>query len=303
MEKIFNIMLLIGVLYILYLGIQKYKLGYKSKEELNNLDKVQIVNKSKDFVKTQIVNEPGEKVLTFSSARLPEKSKDFSVNEPYQAKLDKLGSLAMPKNEPGEKVKFNYMNNKQIKDSLENKREFESQLSTWYPNTWIERINENGEPVYNSRENVTGIKEDFIESKVRFTYEFNSPRSVQMDGIMDPDDFKNGSGMTLKEIYDNSFVDYKKMVPNKKMIEIDPTKLNTQNAGSYSKKSLDFSEYLAEEKVLTFSSGSNLSFISPDTWIYEQEKPENGGKFENGLMANDPLASNSISNSLAIIDY
>jgi hypothetical protein len=27
------------------------------------------------------------------------------VNEPYQAKLDKLGSLAMPKNEPGEKVK------------------------------------------------------------------------------------------------------------------------------------------------------------------------------------------------------
>jgi hypothetical protein len=297
MEKIFNIMLLIGVLYILYLGIQKYKLGCESKEELNKLDKVQIVNKSKDFGKTQIVNEP------------------------YQAKLDKLGSLAMPKNEPGEKIKFNYMNNKQIKDSLENKREFESQLSTWYPNTWIERINENGEPVYNSRENVTGIKEDFIESKARFTYEFNSPRSVQMDGIIDPDDFKNSSGMTLKEIYDNSFVDYKKMVPKKKMIEIDSTKLNTQNAGSfiivddkfnfssfaregsYSKKSLDFSEYLAEEKVLTFSSGSNLSFISPDTWIYEQEKPENGGKFENGLMADDPLASNSISNSLAIIDY
>jgi hypothetical protein len=92
-----------------------------------------------------------------------------------------------------------------------------------------------------------------------------------MDGIMDPDDFKNGSGMTLKEIYDNSFIDYKKIVPNKKMIETDPTKLNTQIAGS------------------------NLSFISPDTWIYEQEKPENGGKIPGlygEVYGHDPLLEN-----------
>jgi len=47
-------------------------LDSKSSMLLNNLSK------------TQIVNEPREKVLTFSSARLPEKSKDFSVNEPIQ---------------------------------------------------------------------------------------------------------------------------------------------------------------------------------------------------------------------------
>ena len=54
---------------------------------------------------TQIINEPGKKVKTFSSVRLSEKFKDFLDNEPSLAKLEKLGSLAMPKNEPGEKVK------------------------------------------------------------------------------------------------------------------------------------------------------------------------------------------------------
>jgi hypothetical protein len=49
---------------------------------------------------TQIINEPGEKVLTFSSARLSEKSKDFLDNEPYQAKLDKLNLSSTMINEP-----------------------------------------------------------------------------------------------------------------------------------------------------------------------------------------------------------
>jgi hypothetical protein len=38
--------------------------------------------------------EPGEKVLTFSSARLSEKSKDFLDNEPLVAEL---GTLSLPK--------------------------------------------------------------------------------------------------------------------------------------------------------------------------------------------------------------
>jgi hypothetical protein len=66
----------------------------------------------KEFITMMITNnieyitdEPGEKVLTFSSARLSEKSKDFLDNEPYQATLDKLPCTAMQCNEPGEKVK------------------------------------------------------------------------------------------------------------------------------------------------------------------------------------------------------
>jgi hypothetical protein len=236
MEKIFNIILLIGVLYVLYLCIQKYKpisdLNKKtkptdnSKEEFINLDKVWYIDK-----------------------------------------------------EPTNKVKFTYENERPIDKTFLKEQDFGSQLSTWYPNTWIEKIDENGNPVYNSRENITGVKEDFIESKARFTYEFNSPRTVQMDGIADPNDFKDGRERTLKEIYDNSFVDYKKMIPKKRQVQMDSEQLNIEPGGS------------------------NLSFISPDTWIYEQEKPENGGKFETGLMASDPYASNSISNSLAVIDY
>jgi hypothetical protein len=140
-------------------------------------------------------------------------------------------------------------------------------------------VDENGNPVYNSRENVTGVKEDFVEDKSRFTYEFNSPRSVQMDGVADPNDFKNGNGRTLQEVYDKSFVDYKDMIPNKSKREIEADQMNTQEGGS------------------------NLSFISPDTWIYEQEKPENGGIIANGLTAFDPLSFNSTANTLAVIDY
>jgi len=60
----------------------------KSSMLLNNLSK------------TQIINEPEEKVLTFSPARYSEKSKDFLEYEPYQAKLDKLNSSSTMMNEP-----------------------------------------------------------------------------------------------------------------------------------------------------------------------------------------------------------
>ncbi len=46
-----------------------------------------------------LYNEPGEKVKTISSARL-EKTQRVSSNKPYQATVDKRGSLAMPKNKP-----------------------------------------------------------------------------------------------------------------------------------------------------------------------------------------------------------
>jgi hypothetical protein len=239
MEKIFNLLLLIGVLFALYLCIQKYKPEKKLKQE------------------GKLSTKPSE-------------TKEEFIN------LDKVYYI---NKEPTNKVEFNYEQVRPIDKQFLKEQESGLQLSTWYPNTWIERIDENGNPVYNSRENVTGLKEDFIESKARFTYEFNSPRSVQMDGIADPDDFKDGKGRTLREIYDNSFVDYKKLVPQKKVKFVDPEDLNTQTAGS------------------------NLSFINPDTWVYDKEKPENGGKFEDGLLASDPFASNLISNSHAVIDY
>jgi hypothetical protein len=187
---------------------------------------------------------------------------------------DKIESMKSDNNERPNLIKEPTV----LKQSIDNKPQDDPillndmTLKTWYPNTWIEKIDSNGNPIYNSREKETGVKENFIETKSRFTYEYNSPRSTQMDGVDDP-----SNGKTLKEIYDNSFVDYKKMVLQKKIV---------------SKK---------EDEINIKQGASNLSYIIPDTWVYENEKPENGGSFYNGIMANDPLSSYSTSNSLAYI--
>ena len=167
-------------------------------------------------------------------------------------------------------IQFNYDKPREIDKQFQKEQDYGAGLKTWYPNTWIERIDENGNPVYGSREKETGNVENFTESKARFSYEFNSPRSVQMGGVADPDDFINGEGRTLKEVYDNSFVDFKKLVPKKEVV-------GDSSLQTYSQ-----------------SGASNLSFISPDTWIYENEKAENGGQILKGLYASDPLTMDSV---------
>ena len=84
-----------------------------------------------------------------------------------------------------------------------------------------------------------------------------------MDGIADPDDFIDGRGRTLKEVYDNSFVDYKKLIPKEKIINGEPNTNFMQAA-------------------------SSLYYLTPDTWVYENEKAENGGQSSDGIFASDP---------------
>ena len=136
-------------------------------------------------------------------------------------------------------------------------------LNTWYPNTWIESIDSNGKPIYNSRENVTKTVENFIESKARFDYKFDRLKTCEMSGVISPDDIKNNQGKSLKEIYDSSFVDFKKLVPKKQMLE-------------------------SESDSQQLKAASNLSFLTPDTWVYADEKPENGGEIISGLYPVDP---------------
>ncbi len=225
MEKIFNVILIVGILVTLYFCIQK--------------------NKDENIVPTKKITE------------------NFNTDK-----------LFFNETEPPKKIEFNYGQLRPIDKQFLKEQEIGVNQKSWVPNTWIDHIDENGNPVYKSREEPN--IETFIESKARFSYEFNSPRTVQMDGIADPSDFKNGKGRTLKEIYDNSFVDYKKMVPEKRKMDLDGM-------------------------VPTKNAGSNLSFIEPDNWVYENEKPENGAKFDNGIFAYDPYASNSLANSHAAI--
>ena len=140
-------------------------------------------------------------------------------------------------------------------------------LNTWYPNTWIDHIDENGKPVYDSREHVTGKAETIIDGpKSSFSYEFNKNKTDNMSGILKPED---SQGKTIKEVYDNSMVDYKKLGPKKNMVS-------------------------DENSDVVMPGGSNLKYFTTDTWTYENENPENGGLIYNNLYADDPM-SNTVS--------
>ena len=211
-------------------------------------------------------------ILVLANFCLQKHKKEKTIPENNNLVTEKfnMDKIYIPTKVVEQPIQFNYDKPREIDKQFQKEQDYGAGLKTWYPNTWIERIDENGQPVYGSREKETGNVENFIESKARFTYEFNSPRSVQMDGIADPDDFIDGQGRTLKEVYDNSFVDFKKLVPQKEVV-------GDSSLQTYSQ-----------------SGASNLSFISPDTWIYENEKAENGGQILKGLYASDPLTMDSV---------
>lgn len=138
-------------------------------------------------------------------------------------------------------------------------------LYTWYPNTWIDHIDENGIPVYNSRENVTGKKDTFIEPKSSFSYDFNDVKTKNISSVLSQED---SQGKTIKEIYDNSIVDYKKLGPNKNRIS-------------------------DETDDIIMPGGSNLEYFTADTWTYENEDVNNGGLIYDNVYGDD-LMSNSV---------
>lgn len=171
-------------------------------------------------------------------------------NKPYE-----LNEFAESEKETKE-ILFNYSVRPEDKEFLE-EQENGVNLNTWYPNTYIEKLDKNGKPIWNSRSNTTGKKDTFVQEHIRKTFEFNEPKSIHMDGTIAPE----AVGTKISDVFDNYFVNYKKLTPQKEMIRKD-------------------NEAVTE-------GASNLSFFSPDTWVYENEKPENGGMIVNGLYAVD----------------
>ena len=162
------------------------------------------------------------------------------------------------------KIKFDY-SERSIDKKFQEQQEKGININTWYPNTWIEKIDEKGNPVMNSREKVTGEKTELVGSNVRNTPEFNQMRPDKIDRVVDPAD----AGKSIKDIYDNSFIDYKKTVPTKEKEEI-------------------------EEYNNTIKGASGLTFLSNDNWVYKDEKPENGGIMDGGLYAADMSSFGSV---------
>ena len=225
MEKMFNVLLVFGVLIALYYCIQKHKRENQNKENQN---------KEKDYKKS-----------------LPEVIENFNMDK------IKYDQPIIPT-----KVEFDY-EMRPIEKEFINDQKNGTSVTPHFSNRWIESFDTDNKPVYNSREQVTGIVETFIEPKARFTYEFNKEKTLNMGGIADPDDFIDGRGKTLQEVYDNSFVDFKKLVPKEKILNGEPNTNFMQAA-------------------------SSLYYLTPDTWVYENEKVENGGQSSDGVFASDP---------------
>jgi hypothetical protein len=162
------------------------------------------------------------------------------------------------------KIKFDYKE-RPIDKKFQEQQEKGININTWYPNTWIEKIDEKGKPVMNSREKVTGEKTELVGSNVRNTPEFNQMRPDKIDRAVDPAD----AGKSIREIYDNSFIDYKKTIPTKEKEDI-------------------------EEYNNTVKGASGLTFLSKDNWVYKDERPENGGIMEGGLYAADMSSFGSV---------
>jgi hypothetical protein len=87
----------------------------KSKLKINEASLAKLKSSS------TMMNEPKEKVLTFSLARLSEKSKDFLDNEPYQAKLDKLNLSSTMINEPASFESKDFLDNKPVIKEIQTK--------------------------------------------------------------------------------------------------------------------------------------------------------------------------------------
>jgi hypothetical protein len=124
-------------------------------------------------------------------------------------------------------------------------------LASWNPNRYIKKIDENGKPIY-----------DYIyDDKFNLTLDEKKTLSDinPIDGIAE-----NNFGMSLKDLYDKSITNYKKIEP---------------------KMTLDESDNIKK-------GASNLSSYSQEDWSYKNEKELNGG------VIGDLYAANS-SNSIA----
>lgn len=163
-------------------------------------------------------------------------------------------------------ITFDYNDLRPIEKEYIKEQEQGAFLYTWYPNTWIDHIDENGNPVYDSRDHVTGKPDTFIDPKSSASYDFNNIKITNMSGVLKPED---SQGKTIKEIYDNSMVDYKNLGPKKQIIT-------------------------DETSDIVMTGGSNLVYYTPDTWTYENETPENGGLLYNNLYANDPMTDGAV---------
>jgi hypothetical protein len=127
-----------------------------------------------------------------------------------------------------------------------------------YPNNWIEKLDEKGNPIYKNIYDISTNSE--------FVYNFSSNKLGTNDGIIDKNQLQKEHGKTIKEIYDSSFTNFK-ILGKKEPINNDNDMID---------------------------GASNLKILLNNDWKYNNEKPHNGGEIINGLYAFDESLLNSV---------
>ena len=119
-------------------------------------------------------------------------------------------------------------------------------IKSWVPNIYFDSETQQNKQFNNTNQDL--LNENMIYKK---------DNSITSPNLIPLSDNK-----TIKEIYDDSILDYKKNIPKKK--------LNNNNI---------------------IQCGSNLNILSPNDWNYDNESSLNGGEIINGLYGYDPLTN------------
>jgi hypothetical protein len=144
--------------------------------------------------------------------------------------------------------KYKNKNNKKIeylyKSNHDEENDNYSFFNVFNPNIWIDKII-NNKPIYNKLNN----------------HNFELPK-YNYDINLSNDD--NNIGKTIKQIYDESIIDYRKSIVDKDIINND-----------------------------NINGASDLQMINPNMWTYENDKSLNGNQIDINLYAYDPVLNNS----------
>jgi len=158
-------------------------------------------------------------------------------------------------------IKFHNYPTKEIINEYEKEQKYGTVATIKYPNKYAEKVDDDGNITYNTLKYETGDKD--VDTRTIYNSDFYKLNITNMDGKLNPDDTDN-IGKTIKEVYDNSFIDFKKLAPKKDMIDAKPK-----------------------------TASSSLAYHDDDDWVYKDEKPENGGQILNNFYASDPTIHNT----------
>lgn len=257
---ILNIILSLILFGAIYLFLKHYNDIPKIKQK-DQIIKKSEYKKSKDESDENIDEEDNDEEDIDKIKKPKEKKKKVNIKDVIEFMDDDVG-INMNRifyNKPIEnkKIEFNYMT-EESKNKIIEEQNKGINLNSWVPNRYIDHIDENGKPVYNT----DNTNEDLAKLP-DYDKDYKINKYNNYNGVIDT---VNNQNLTIKEIYDNSIFDFKKLIPEKKIINNDPYS-NIKNGAS------------------------NLSYTTDDLWTYEDDKEINNGKITDELNADDPMAN------------